>query len=51
MLLTKEQISDYMGKHAEKNGILELMKMALASMMLAERTDSQFLNTDNKGNG
>lgn len=42
MLLTKEQLSDYMGKHAEKNGILELMKMVLASMILAERNDSQF---------
>lgn len=42
MLLTKEQLSDYMGKHAEKNGILELVKMVLASMILAERNDSQF---------
>ena len=38
MLLTKEQISEQMRKHAEKkNGLQDLMEIMLESMMVAER--------------
>ena len=38
MLLTKEQISEQMRKHAEKkNGLHDLMEIMLESMMVAER--------------
>ena len=48
MLLTKEQISEQMCKHAQKkNGLHDLMEIMIESMMVAER--SEFL-VDNPGN-
>ena len=59
MLLTKEQISEQMCKHAQKkNGLHDLMEIMLESMMIAER--SEFLvdnpegrdqSADNRGSG
>ena len=52
MLLTKEQISEQMRKHAEKkNGLLDLMEIMLESMMVAERGEFLTENPGNKGNG
>ena len=40
MLLTKEQISEQMCKHAQKkNGLHDLMEIMLESMMIAERSN------------
>lgn len=53
MDFTKEQISELMCKHAEReNGLHDLFEMMLTSMMVAERRE--FLRTEgggNKGNG
>ena len=52
MLLTKEQISEQMRKHAEKkNGFHDLMEIMLESMMFAERGKFLSENPGNKGNG
>ena len=52
MLLTKEQISEQMRKHAEKkNGLHDLMEIMLESMMFAERSEFLSKNPGNKGNG
>lgn len=52
MLLTKEQISEQMRKHAEKkNGLHDLMEIMLESMMVAERGEFLAENPGNKGNG
>lgn len=52
MLLTKEQISEQMRKHAEKkNGLHDLMEIMLESMMVAERDEFLAENPGNKGNG
>lgn len=52
MLLTKEQISEQMRKHAEKkNGLHDLMEIMLESMMVAERGEFLTENPGNKGNG
>lgn len=52
MLLTKEQISEQMRKHAEKkNGLHDLMEIMLESMMFAERGEFLSENPGNKGNG
>ena len=52
MLLTKEQISEQMCKHAQKkNGLHDLMEIMLESMMLAERSEFLIDNPSNKGNG
>ncbi len=52
MLLTKEQISEQMRKHAEKkNGLHDLMEIMLESMMVAERSEFLADNPTNKGNG
>ncbi len=52
MLLTKEQISEQMRKHAEKkNGLHDLMEIMLESMMVAERGEFLSENPGNKGNG
>lgn len=52
MILTKEQISEQMRKHAEKkNGLHDLMEIMLESMMVAERSEFLADNPDNKGNG
>ncbi len=51
MLLTKEQISEQMRKHAEKkNGLHDLMEIMLESMMVAERGEFLADNPRNKGN-
>lgn len=50
---TKEQLSEVMCKHAEKeNGLHDLLEIMLESLMVAER--SEFLHEQedhNKGNG
>ena len=52
MLLTKEQISEQMRKHAEKkNDLHDLMEIMLESMMVAERGEFLVENPGNKGNG
>lgn len=52
MLLTKEQISEQMRKHAEKkNGLHDLMEIMLESMMVAERSEFLADNPGNKSNG
>lgn len=52
MLLTKEQISEQMCKHAEKkNGFHDLMEIMLESLMFAERGEFLAENPGNKGNG
>lgn len=52
MLLTKEQISEQMRKHAEKkNGLHDLMEIMLEGMMVAERGEFLAENPGNKGNG
>ena len=52
MLLTKEQISEQMCKHAQKkNGLHDLMEIMLESMMFAERSEFLVDNPGNKGNG
>ena len=52
MLLTKEQISEQMCKHAEKkNGFHDLMEIMLESLMFAERGEFLAENPRNKGNG
>ena len=52
MLLTKEQISEQMRKHAEKkNGLHDLLEIMLESMMVAERGEFLSENPGNKGNG
>lgn len=52
MLLTKEQLSCVISKHAEReNGLQDLMEIMLESMMINERRE--YLNgyPGNKGNG
>ena len=52
MKFTKEQISELMCKHAQKeNGLHDLLEIMIESMMVAER--GEFLSEDqgNKGNG
>ena len=52
MLLTKEQISEQMCKHAQKkNGLHDLMEIIIESMMIAERSEFLVENPGNKGNG
>ena len=52
MLLTKEQISEQMRKHAEKKNVFhDLMEIMLESMMFAERGEFLSENPGNKGNG
>lgn len=52
MILTKEQISEQMRKHAEKrNGLHDLMEIMLESMMIAERVEYLSNHPGNKGNG
>ncbi len=52
MLLTKEQISEQMRKHAEKkNGLHDLLEIMLESMMVAERGEFLSEHAGNKGNG
>ena len=52
MLLTKEQISEQMCKHAQKrNGLHDLMEIMLESMMIAEHSEFLIDNPGNKGNG
>ena len=51
MLLTKEQISEQMRKHAEKKNVFhDLMEIMLESMMFAERGEFLSENPGNKGN-
>lgn len=52
MVLTKEQISELMRKHIEKeNGLHDLMEIMLESMMVAERSEFLSDSPSNKGNG
>lgn len=52
MNFTKEQLSEQMCKHAEKeNGLYDLMEMMLESMMVAERGEFLAQHPGNKGNG
>ena len=52
MLLTKEQISEQMCKHAQKkNSLHDLMEIMLESMMIAECSEFLVENPGNKGNG
>ena len=52
MLLTREQLSEQMRKHAEKkNGLHDLMEIILESLMVAERGEFLAKNPGNKGNG
>ena len=47
MLLTKEQLSEQMRKHAEKkNGLHDLMEIILESMMVAERGEFSVAKTE-----
>ena len=51
--LTKEQLSEVMCKHAEKeNGVNDLLEIMLESLMVAERGEFLQEQADrNKGNG
>ena len=53
MLLTKEQISEQMCKHAQKkNGLHDLMEIMLESMMIAVRstlTEAKLLSPPHRG--
>lgn len=52
LVLTKEQLSEQISKHAEKeNGLHDLMEMLIESMMVAERDVYLSENRGNKGNG
>ena len=51
MHFTKVQISELMRKHAEKNGLHDLMEIMLESMMLVERSEFLYENPQNKENG
>lgn len=52
MELTKEQISELVCKHTEReNGLHDLMEMMLESMMIAERREYLLSDIGNKGNG
>jgi hypothetical protein len=52
MLLTKEQLSSVISKHAEReNGLQDLMEIMLESMMLSERREYLNEYPGNKGNG
>ena len=53
MTFTKEQLSELMCKHAEReNGLHDLMEIMLESLMLAERSTYLSEKQDgNKGNG
>ena len=53
MVLTKEQLSEFMCKHAEKeNGLHDLIEIMLESMMVAERGEYlRGIDDGNKGNG
>lgn len=52
MLLTKEQISEQMRKHAEKkNGLHDLMAIMLESMIVAECGEFPVENPGNNGKG
>ena len=49
MVLTKEQLSEFMCKHAEKeNGLHDLIEIMLESMMVAER--GEYLRGMDDGN-
>ena len=51
MLLTKEQISEQMCKHAQKkNGLHDLMEIILESMMIAEHSEFLINNLRNRDN-
>ena len=52
MNFTKEQLSDVLGKHVERErGLQELMELMIESMMKAERRDFLDTSVGNKGNG
>jgi len=52
MKFTKEQISELMCKHAQReNGLHDLMEIMLESMMVAERGEFLSDSQGNKGNG
>jgi putative transposase len=52
MLLTKEQLSSVISKHAEReNGLQDLMEIMLESVMLSERREFLDGYPSNKGNG
>jgi transposase-like protein len=52
MNFTKEQISQLMCKHAEKeNGLHDLLEIMIESIMVAERTEFLTTSSGNKGNG
>ena len=53
MVLTKEQLSEFMCKHAEKeNGLHDLIEIMLESMMVAERGEYlRGIDDGNKCNG
>ena len=52
MKFTKEQISELICKHAQKeNGLHDLMEIMLESMMVAERDEFLTENQWDKGNG
>lgn len=52
MLLTKEQISEQMCKHAQReNGLHDLMEILIESVMVAERGEFLAHAPGNKGNG
>lgn len=52
MKFTKEQISELMCKHAQReNGLHDLMEIMLESMMVAERSEFLRDSSGNKGNG
>ena len=52
MKFTKEQISELMCKHAQKeNGLHDLLEIMIESMMVAERGEFLSENQGDKGNG
>lgn len=52
MNFTKEQLSDVLGKHIERErGLQDLMELMIESMMKAERRDFLDSSPGNKGNG
>jgi putative transposase len=52
MQFTKEQLSEVLGKHIERDrGLQDLMELMIESMMKAERRDFLDTSPGNKGNG
>lgn len=52
MNFTKEQLSEVLGKHIERErGLQELMELMIESMMKAERREFLDISPGNKGNG